>query len=79
MLVWRNKEWTAGKRRPSKAVVETRGPRSMVGVWLHARGQVEPQRVSNREGCEQLSVQKHQEEDGVGRDMGINVMSLPTC
>ena len=63
MLVWRNREWTAGKRRPSKAMVETRGPRSMVGVWLLARGQVEPQRVSNREGCEQLSVQKHQEEE----------------
>ena len=76
MLVWRYREWTAGKRRPSKAVVE---PPSMVWVCLLARGQREPQRVSNREGCEQLSVQKHQEENGVGRDMGINIMSPPTC
>lgn len=77
MLVWRYREWTAGKRRLSKAVVEP--PHSMVWVWLLARGQREPQRVSNREGCEQLSVQKHQEEDGVRRDMGVNITSPPTC
>lgn len=79
MLVWRFREWVAGKRRPSKAMVEPRGSRSMVGVWLLTRGQAEPQRVSNREGCEQLSVQKHQEEEGVGGDMGIKITSLPTC
>ena len=76
MLVWRCREWTAGKRRPSKAVVEP--PHSMVWVCLLVRGQREPQRVSNREGCEQLSVQKHQEEVGVGRDVGINIRSPPT-